>query len=70
MKLTSDELFTIGEDIYEGKGLPTVKIFGWNVWRVFRDEDKNILKIVLEKDGIFKEFKADIEYNKEVSEND
>ena len=33
-----------------------VKIFDWNVWRVFRDEDKNILKIILEKDGITKEF--------------
>ena len=52
----SDDLFTIGEDSYEGKTYPTVKIFGWDVWRVFRDDKKNILKIVLNKDGLFKEF--------------
>ncbi len=34
----------------------SVKIFDWSVYRVFRDEEKNILKIVLEKDGIFQEF--------------
>jgi len=45
-----DEIFT------------TIKIFGWDLWRIFRDEKKNILKIILKKDGIFREFKADIEY--------
>jgi len=35
----------------------SVQIFGHNVYRVFRDEQKKILKIVLEKDGEFFEFK-------------
>jgi len=38
----------------------TVKIFGWDLFRVFRDAEKNIIKIVLQKDGVFREFKVDI----------
>lgn len=34
----------------------SASIYGWDLYRVFRDEDKNIIKIVLEKDGIFREF--------------
>ena len=34
----------------------SASIYGWELYRVFRDKDKNILKIVLEKDGIFREF--------------
>lgn len=33
-------------------------IFGWEVYRVFRDEEKNIICIVLIKDGLFREFKV------------
>jgi len=39
-----DEIFT------------TIKIFGWDLWRVFRDDKKEIIKIVLQKDNKFKEF--------------
>lgn len=43
-----------------------VKIYDWNVWRVFRDEDKNILKIVLEKDSLFREFSFESQDDKRV----
>ncbi len=36
----------------------TANIYGWELYRVFRDEHKNILKIVLLKDNVFKEFSA------------
>lgn len=39
-----DEIFT------------TIKIFGWNLFRVFRDSKGEMICIVLEKDGLFKEF--------------
>ena len=35
----------------------SVQIFGWDIYRIFRDEDKNIIAIVLMKDGVFREFK-------------
>ena len=50
----SIEFETFGDNTTAIKILP--KIFGWNIYRVFRDADKNILKIILEKDGIYKEF--------------
>lgn len=37
----------------------TVKIFGHNIHRIFRDDKKNIICIVLEKDGVYREFKYD-----------
>ncbi len=36
-----------------------VQIFGWNVWRVFRDEHKNMIKIVLRKGNRTMEFSKD-----------
>ena len=33
-----------------------VKIFDWNLFRVFRDQKDNIIQIVLEKDSVFREF--------------
>ncbi len=40
----------------ENEIFTTIKIFGWNLFRVFRDEDKNIIKIVLKRGNYFKEF--------------
>jgi len=34
----------------------TIKIFGWDLYRVFRDSNNNIIKIVLKRDNYFKEF--------------
>ena len=34
----------------------TIKIFGWDLWRVFRDDKKEMIKIILHKDNEFKEF--------------
>ncbi len=34
----------------------TAKIFGHDIWRVFRDEKKNIIKIILKKGNEFVEF--------------
>jgi len=34
----------------------TIKIFGWDLFRVFRDVDKNIIKIILKRGNHFKEF--------------
>ncbi len=45
---------TIGTD--KNDIFTTIKIFGWDLWRVFRDEDKNILKIVLKKGNEFRAF--------------
>ena len=33
-----------------------VQLFGWDIFRIFRDEDKEMIKIVLHKDNEFKEF--------------
>jgi len=33
-----------------------VKIFDYNIYRIFRDEDRNIMKIVLERNGKMTEF--------------
>ena len=33
-----------------------VQIFGWDVFRAFRDKNKEIIKLVLVKDGIFHEY--------------
>lgn len=35
------------------------QIFGWEIYMVFRDEEKNIIKIILHKNGIFKSFVHD-----------
>ena len=54
---TTDELFTIDIKIDKsGKSYQTVKLFDWDIYRVFRDVDRKILKIILSKDNIFKEF--------------
>ncbi len=34
----------------------SVKIYDWNVYRIFRDSNENILKIILEKDNAFREY--------------
>ena len=34
----------------------SASIYGWDLYRVFRDEKKNIIKIVLEKDNAFREY--------------
>jgi len=53
----TDELFTIDNKIDDkGHAYQTVKLFDWDIYRVFRDEDKNILKIILSKNNVFKEF--------------
>ncbi len=46
----------------------TVKIFGWDLFRVFRDADKNIIKIVLKKDNLFLEFVPDHTYGLDTAE--
>jgi len=33
-----------------------VQLFGWDIFRIFRDNEGEMLCIVLEKDGLFKEF--------------
>jgi len=33
-----------------------IQIFGWNLFRVFRDDKQEMICIVLEKNGLFKEF--------------
>ncbi len=33
-----------------------VQLFGWDIFRIFRDESKEMIKIVLHKDNEFKEF--------------
>jgi len=32
---------------------------GWTVFKTFKDDDKNIIRIVLERDGELKEYKLD-----------
>ena len=34
----------------------SIQVFGWNLFRVFRDDKQEMICIVLEKDGLFKEF--------------
>ncbi len=45
-----DEIFT------------TIKIFGWDLWRVFKDNKKEIIKIVLKKGNDFREFTHETNY--------
>lgn len=45
-----------------------VKIYDWNVWRVFRDNSQNILKIVLEKDGLYRAFAFEDQDDKRVGD--
>ena len=33
-----------------------VQLFGWDIYRIFRDENKEMIKIILVRDGIFHEF--------------
>jgi len=33
-----------------------VQLFGWDIFRIFRDENKEMIKIVLHKGNEFKEF--------------
>lgn len=40
----------------ENEIFTTIKIFGWDLFRVFRDANKNIIKIVLKRGNYFKEF--------------
>lgn len=40
----------------------SASIYGWDLYRVFRDEKKNIIKIVLKKDNVFREFSFDIQH--------
>ena len=40
----------------------TIKIFGWHLFRVFRDSKKNIIKIVLKKGNDFREFTPETNY--------
>ena len=44
------------EDEFYDPPVLGVEIFGWAVHRVFRDDKKEMIKIVLHKDNEFKEF--------------
>jgi len=52
---------TIGASLYNPTNVEnmSVNIFGWELYRVFRDEKKNIIRIVLVKDNIVREFTFD-----------
>ena len=40
----------------EEESMLGVQLFGWDVFRIFRDSDKNMIKIVLKKGNEFREF--------------
>jgi hypothetical protein len=46
----------MAEGGFEDPPMLETKIFGWDVWRVYRDSKKNILKIVLKNKNRFREF--------------
>ena len=52
---------TIGASLYNPTNVENMNanIFGWELYRVFRDEKKNIIRIVLVKDNIVREFTFD-----------
>lgn len=36
-----------------------IKIFGWNLYRIWRDELGQTIAITLEKDGMYRDYKWD-----------
>lgn len=50
-----NQINTSQEVELERDELLSIKIYGWELYRVFRDEQKNILKMVFTKDGVFME---------------
>ncbi len=43
-------------DDYDPPFFSGVQIFGWDIFRAFRDKNKEIIKLILVKDGIFHEY--------------
>ena len=52
---------TIGASLYNPTNAENMNanIFGWELYRVYRDEKKNIIKIQLVKDNIVRDFTFD-----------
>ena len=53
----SEEVKIEMHEIDEDRVLLTAKIFGHDIYRVFRDDKSNIIKIILKKGDEFFEFK-------------